>query len=194
MQTGGGPPRRQATVQGVVRRVGRLAPKTVRSLGSLMRLIFRPAVKWGYLDTNPMDLVDLPRGSTRRQEEPHSLTPAEYLQMLKLPEPRERLAVEIAGWLGTRRSEGFGLKWKGLDLDRDVVTIRQGLVSGRISQLKTEASRAEMSIPAEVRDSLILWKKQTPDSVPGDWIFGSPATKGRCLFVPSVCREQRIAA
>ena len=28
---------------------GKLAPKIVRSIGSLMRLIFRRAVKWGYL-------------------------------------------------------------------------------------------------------------------------------------------------
>ena len=68
--------------------------------------------------------------------------------------PRERLAVEIAGWLGTRRSEGFGLKWQDLDLDRCVVTFRQGFVSGRISQLKTEASRTQISLPETVRDSL----------------------------------------
>jgi hypothetical protein len=39
---------------------GKLAPKTVRGVGSLMRLIFRRAVKWGYLQNNPMDYVDLP--------------------------------------------------------------------------------------------------------------------------------------
>jgi hypothetical protein len=56
---------------------GKLAPKTVRSIGSLIRLIFRRAVKWGYLDNNPMDFVDLPEGSTRRQAKPRTLTPAE---------------------------------------------------------------------------------------------------------------------
>jgi integrase len=105
---------------------GKLAPKTVRSIGSLMRLIFRRVVKWGYLASNPMDFVDLPEGSTRRKEKPRSLTPTEFLALLKLFGPRERLAVEIAGWLGTRRSEGFGLKWQDLDLDRCVVTFRQG--------------------------------------------------------------------
>ena len=88
--------------------------------------------------SNPMDFVDLPEGSTRRKEKPRSLMPTEFLALLKLFEPRERLAVEIAGWLGTRCSEGFGLKWQDLDLDRCVVTFRQGFVSGRISQLKTE--------------------------------------------------------
>jgi integrase len=163
---------------------GKLAPKTVRGIGSLMRLIFRRAVKWGYLENNPMDFVDLPQGSTRRLEKPRTLSPAEYLKLLKLFEPRERLAIEIAGWLGTRRSEGFGLKWQDIDLKSGVITFRQGFVSGRISQLKTEASRAEISIPAEVRDSLIAWKKQTPYRSPGDWVFASPATNGHRPFWP----------
>jgi integrase len=158
---------------------GKLAPKTVRSIGSLMGLIFRRVVKWGYLASNPMDFVDLPDGSTRRKEKPRSLTPAEFLALLKLFGPRERLAVEIAGWLGTRRSEGFGLKWQDLDLDLCVVTFRQGFVSGRISQLKTEASRTEISLPEAVRDSLMAWKRLTPYAAPGDWVFASPATHGQ---------------
>jgi integrase len=171
---------------------GKLAPKTVRSIGSLMRLIFRRAVKWGYLENNPMDFVDLPQGSTRRQEKPRTLSPAEYLRLLELFEPRERLAIEIAGWLGTRRSEGFGLKWQDIDLKRGVVTFRQGFVSGRISQLKTEASRAEISLPAEVRASLIAWKKLTPYRSPGDWVFASPATNGRRPFWPDSMLAKHI--
>jgi integrase len=171
---------------------GKLAPKIVRSIGSLMRLIFRRAVKWGYLENNPMDFVDLPQGSTRRQEKPRTLTPAEYLKLLELFGPRERLAIEIAGWLGTRRSEGLGLKWQDLDLENCVVTFRQGFVSGRISQLKTEASRTEMSIPPDVRDSMIKWKELTPYSAPSDWVFASPATNGRRPFWPDSMLAQYI--
>lgn len=158
---------------------GKLAPKSVRSIGSLLRLVFRQSVKWGYLETSPMDYVDLPDGSTGRQEEPRKLTPSEYLNLIPLFEPRERLAIKIAGWLGTRRSEGFGLKWQDLDLDREVVTFRQGFVSGRITPLKTEASRAEISIPADVKEALLEWKKLTLYNAPGDWVFASPATKGK---------------
>ena len=51
-------------------------------------------------------------------------------EYLKLFEPRERLAIEIAGWLGTRRSERFGLKWRDIDLERGVVTFRQASYRG----------------------------------------------------------------
>jgi len=171
---------------------GKLAQKTVRGIRSLLRLIFRQAVKWGYLESNPMDFVDLPQGSTRRQEKPRTHSPAEYLKLLELLKPRERLAVQIAGWLGQRRSEGFGLKWQDIDLMGGVVNFRQGFVSGRISQLKTEASRAELSIPTDVRDSLIGWKESTPYNGPGDWVFASPATNGRRPFWPDSMLTKHI--
>ena len=171
---------------------GKLAPKTVRSVGSLMRLVFRRPAKWGHLESNPMDFVDFPKGSTRRKEMPRTLSPAEDLKLLKLFGPRERLAIEIAGWLGTRRSEGFGLKWQDTDLKRGVVTFRQGIVSGRIFQLKTEASRREMSILQEVQNSLIAWKKLTPYKAPGDWVFASPATSGQRPFRPDYMMSKFI--
>jgi len=169
-----------------------LAPKTVRGIGSLMRLIFRRAVKWGYVDGDPMVYVDLPAGSTRRKEKPKTLSPAEYLSLLKLFGPRERLAIEIAGWLGTRRSEGFGLKWQDIDFENSAVTFRQGFVSGRVSLLKTEASRAEVSIPEDVLNSLRAWQKLTAYRSPGDWIFASPATNGKRPFWPDSMLSQYI--
>jgi hypothetical protein len=42
------------------------------------------ALRNSYLASNPMDFVDLPAGSTRRKEKPRSLSPAEFLALLKL--------------------------------------------------------------------------------------------------------------
>ncbi|HUN86768.1 MAG TPA: hypothetical protein VMU48_20475 [Terracidiphilus sp.] len=145
---------------------GDLAPKSVRSIGSLLHLIFRQAVKWGYLQSSPMEYVDLPEGSTRRRTEPRTLKPGQYFELLKLFGPREQLAIKILGWLGTRRGEGFGLKWQDLDFETDTVTFRQGFVSGRVTPLKTEASRAQMAIPVDVKEALLAWKKVTPFNEP----------------------------
>jgi len=155
-----------------------LAPKTVRNIGSLLKLIFTRAERWGYLEESPMRFVDLPKGSTRRKERPRTLTPSEFLKLLDLFEPRERLAVQIAGWLGTRRSEGFGLKWQDLDLEKGIVTFRQGFVAGRISRLKTEASRTDLGLPEELKLALIEWKAITPYNAPDDWVFASGVTNG----------------
>lgn len=93
--------------------------------------------------------------------------------------PRERAAIEIAGWMGPRRSEGFGLKWRDLDFVRRVIAFRQGFVAGRITPLKTEASQAGVSMPEDVVNALLAWREITPYRAPDDWVFASPVTKGK---------------
>ncbi len=107
-----------------------LAPKTVRSIYTVMRLAFKFAVKWGYLNENPMaeKRVELARGSTKRNKQPVQLTAAEFFRLLGLLDTREKLAVAFAGWLGPRVSEIFGLKWQDLDVKNGAVSFRRGFV------------------------------------------------------------------
>ena len=134
-----------------------LAPKTVRSIFNIMKIVFKFGVKWGYLERNPMaeKRVELPRGSTKRLGRAVQLTAAQFLYLLPLYGLRERLAVAFAGWMGTRISEALGLKWGDLDLSLGVVTFRRGFVQGRVTPLKTEASRTDMSVPEEVLELLL---------------------------------------
>ncbi len=161
-----------------------LAPKSVRSIFLVMKLIFKYAVKWGYLEQNPMGekRVELPRGSTKRLKKPVQLTAAQFLYLLPLYGLREKLAIAFAGWLGPRISEALGLQWKDLDLNEGVVTFQQGVVQGRITQLKTEASRAELSLPEDVLELLREWRSVTPYTADDDWVFASPYTKGKRPF------------
>jgi len=105
-----------------------LAPKMVRSIWNVMKLAFKFAVKWGYLNENPMGekRVELPRGSTKRQKQPVQLSAAGFFLLLSHLGPCEKVATAFAGWLGPRISEAFGLQWQDLDLDVGVVTFRQG--------------------------------------------------------------------
>ena len=112
-----------------------LAPKTVRHIFTIMKLVFKFAVKWGYLEQNPMaeKRVELPRGSTKRRKRPVQLTAAQFLCLLPRFHTRERVAVALAGWLGPRVSEAFGLQWQDLDMESRVVRFRRGFVQGRIT-------------------------------------------------------------
>jgi len=171
-----------------------LAPKTVRSIYNVMRLTFKFAVKWGYLRENPMaeKRVELPRGSTKRSKQPIQLSPAWFFLLLtKLP-LRERLAVAFSCWLGPRISEAFGLKLQDLDLDEGVVIFRRGFVQGRITLLKTEASRANLPLPDEVLDVLRQWRSVTPHAMDEDWVFASPYTKGKRPFWPAQLLKTHI--
>jgi len=132
------------------------APKTVRSIYNVMKLTFKFGVKWGYLGENPMaeKRVELPLGSTKRARQPVQLTVAGFFALLAGVGLLEKLAVAFAGWLGPRISEAFGLQWQDLNLDQDAVSFRRGFVQGRVTPLKTEASRTNLPLPKEVSELL----------------------------------------
>jgi integrase len=171
-----------------------LAPKTVRSIYNVMRLTFKFGVKWGYLGENPMaeKRVELPRGSTKRSKQPVQLTAAGFFALLARLGLREKLAVAFAGWLGPRISEAFGLQWQDLDLDQDVVSFQRGFVQGRVTPLKTEASRTNLPLPKEVSELLREWRSITPYNQAGDWIFASPRTRGQRPLWPSQLLKTHI--
>jgi integrase len=171
-----------------------LAPKTVRSIFNVMKLVFKFGVKWGYLEYNPMaeKRVELPRGSTKRLKRAIQLTAAQFLYLLPLYGLREKLALSFAGWLGPRISEAVGLKWGDFDWKLSAVTFRRGFVQGRITPLKTEASRTDMSVPEEVLELLLEWRSVTPYNQPEDWVFASPHTKGKRPFWPGQLMKDHI--
>ena len=173
---------------------GGLAGKSVCAIHNAMRLVFKFAVKWGYIRDNPLadKKVELPRGSAKRRRRPSQLTPAMFFYLLLRLGPVAKLAVSCVGWLGPRRSEPFGLRWADLDLERAEVTFRQGVVQGRITPLKTEASRATLSIPEDVLLLLKEWRSITPYSQPGDWVFASPYTKGKRPYWPDTLLKKHI--
>jgi integrase len=174
--------------------VNGLAPKTVRSIWNVMKLAFKFAIKWGYLNENPMGekRVELPRGSTKRQKQPVQLTAAQFFLLLTRLGPCEKVAVAFAGWLGPRISEAFGLKWQDLDLSLGVVSFRQGCVQGRITPLKTEASRTNLPVPDEVLELLHEWRAVSIHRAPNDWVFASPYTKGKRPFWPAQLLKAHI--
>jgi len=173
---------------------GGLAPKTVRSIGNVMRLTFKFAVKWGYLNENPMSekRVELPRGSTKRSKQPIQLTAYGFFVLLSKLGLREKLAVAFAGWLGPRISEAFGVQWRDLDLNQGVVSFIRGFVHGRITSLKTEASRTNLPLPAEVLELLREWHGITPYNSPSDWVFASPYTRAQRPYWPGELLKKHI--
>jgi integrase len=191
----------RAAVEEWLRSLGRssktpkgLAPKTVRSIWNVMKLTFKFGVKWGYLNENPLGekRVELPRGSTKRTTHSVQLTAAEFFRLLDLLDSREKLAVAFAGWLGPRVSEIFGLQWQDLDLQNGAVSFRRGFVQGRITPLKTEASRTNLPLPKELMDLLRQWHSINPFNKSDNWVFASPYTKGKRPFWPAQLLKKHI--
>jgi integrase len=173
-----------------------VACSDLQKIYNVMRQVFKWGVKWGYIEFNPLadDLVELPPGATTQQDvkKPTQLTPAQFFvldaNLRKLP----RLAVAIEGRIGSRRSEPFGLKWQDIDFNEAVVRFKWGFVAGRITRLKTKASRSVWPLPEEVMTLLREWRKETPYNRPEDWVFASPYTKGKRPYWPDALMKRRI--
>jgi integrase len=177
-----------------------LAPLSVHHVYNAMRQLFRYAVKWGYIERNPVggskkegtNMIDLPRGISKPIREKIDLSPQGFLMLLKLLGVRERAAVALAAWLGPRRSEEFGLKWRNFNFEKRTVRFEHGIVQGRITNLKNDASREELPLPEEVIEPLLLWRRVTPYREDGDWVFASEYTNGKRPYWPDTMMRQRI--
>lgn len=149
-----------------------LAPKSVRQVYAAMSQICKFGVKRGYLKFNPFTgsdkRIELPRGSTKRLKPPMQIDPSQFYLLVSNLDFSEKLAVSLAGWLGLRISEAFGLQWQDIDLELMIVSFWRGYSHGRISNLKNEASRADLPIPEEISEMLRTWYSQTTYDCPTD--------------------------
>jgi integrase len=170
------------------------APGSIRHVYNAMRQLFKRGVKWGYLNFNPLadDLVELPRGISMEVDKAEQVTPLGFFQMVGNLDVLPQVGVAVDGWLGTRSSEAFGLKWQDLNLKDAVVKFRQGYVAGRITPLKNKNSRTEMPIPPVVVELLREWRKITPYNRPEDWVFASPYTNGKRPYDPQTMMKKHI--
>jgi integrase len=153
-----------------------LAPKTKAHIRSLMHVLFQCARRWGFIDTNPIDLV---RQGARRREIPRVLTPEEFSALLSHLKEPYRTMVLVAGCLGLRASEVVGLQWQDIDWDGLTIRIRRGVVHGREGDAKTEASEKPIPLDPDLATEILRYKNGTVYSQPTDFVFAGDSGKPR---------------
>src|SRR2546427_223783 len=83
----------------------------------------RTGVKWGHLQENPSRGVDLPKLKTVRPK--WALTPQHAAALLQKLPPLGRAMVGLAILSGLRRGELFALRWRDIDEESRVLTVRE---------------------------------------------------------------------
>lgn len=106
-----------------VQQTANLSSNTLRRHHDLLSSALRSAVRQDKLLVSPMDKVEPPRA---KQKEASYYRPEELKRLYTLVEghPLE-LCVKLAGSLGMRREEICGLKWECVDLQRQLLSIRE---------------------------------------------------------------------
>lgn len=106
-------------------------PATVLRFHSVLRAAFAQAVRWGWLDRNPVA-----RATPPRVEQVETVPPviADVLRVLDAAaasrNPENAVVFRLVAATGCRRGEVCGLKWSAVDIDGDTprVMIRRGVL------------------------------------------------------------------
>lgn len=160
-----------------------LAPKSKNSLKWCLKEAWDQAVLDGLLPHTVGNLwtsVPVENGS-KRQYIPDTITPVEFQYILAAAK-KDLLVYTVTalcGCLGPRISEVLGLKWSQIDFKRKTIFISLGWTNGKVSDLKTEASRKKVPLTRELVDILQSWRKATRYNLADDWVFASDYNRGK---------------
>lgn len=91
---------------------------------TLSAVLFR-AVKWGYISKNPAERADLPSLAHRKAAYLDEPDARRLLELLQAEHIRWRAVITFDLLSGLRRAEFLGLRWCDVDLDNQLIFIRQ---------------------------------------------------------------------
>ena len=156
-----------------------LANGSRAKIRNLMHAIFNHAVRWEWHDKNPITQV---RQSAKRQRVPIVLN-IEQLKSLveQLTEPA-KTAVLLDILTGLRVSELLALKWSDVDFENLELHVTRSISLQRVGPCKTEASQKPVPLDPELAEVLLMWRRQSAYPMDSDWVFASPASKGKLPY------------
>jgi integrase len=163
----------------------RLSPKTIHNHLLLLNVMFRRAVVWRLIRTNPVEAVDRPRLD---YAEMSVLT---ELEIQQLRHAFDELALtardgERAWWLLTktvvlvalgtalRRGELLGLRWRDVDLTDGKISVREAYVRGEFTTPKSKASRRVVELGPRTQAALDQHRRRSAFQGADELVFAHP--------------------
>jgi integrase len=129
---------------GLVVQIG-LAPATVRQVHAIIRRIFRQAMLWGWIATNPAVNATPPRIAKRSPTAPNVEQVSKLLILAHKEDPEFARFLHVAASTGARRGEVCALRWSDLDVELRSLTIEHSVIDlpggVAIKDTKTHVSR-----------------------------------------------------
>ena len=129
----------------------KVSAKTVRNISVTLQGMFKSARAWGYISTNPLDGVVLPR---RIRSSAHFFTLDEVQHIIGAAEEPYKTFYWLAAETGMRAGELCGLRTSDLDLSSGQVSVRQSAWRGKIQSPKTENAYRTIPLSLELCEHL----------------------------------------
>lgn len=132
-----------------------------------LRNVFKRAVEWKVLKSNPVADVKKPRDKDDTHDDTVQVYDEDEIQVLFTALQNEllhwRIFFTLALAAGLRRSELVGLEWTKVDLEKGTILIDKVITLGRngpvIKGPKSKKSRRIVSLPNSVVEELKLYRK-----------------------------------
>ncbi|MCH8629263.1 tyrosine-type recombinase/integrase [Arsenicicoccus piscis] len=149
----------------------------------LLKSVMTEAVEEELIDRNPCRVRGAGKPASRRTGQ--ALTAQEVLAYLDAVPARYRVALAVAAWCGLRSGEVRGLRRCDIDLQEQVIWVRQGVTrvrkddhsfEWRIARPKTEAGYRRVAMPSLLVEPLRTWLATAPMTGASGFLF--PATDG----------------
>jgi len=165
------------------------APGTKAKIRNVMSMIFRHAIRWGWLGQheNPIVMV---RVSSRRKRVPVPLTAEEFRALFTALPERERLLGMICATAGMRIGEVLGLKWEDINFPERTANVLRSFVDGSVGRCKTEVSQQPVPLDDIVLEGIQAWRSISLYTAEKDWIFASYQTFGKAPMWPDSLRRK----
>jgi len=160
---------------------GGLSARTVRYIHAVLSESLAHAVKYGFIQRNPAEIVDPPR-IERKQLTVWQPEHAQKFLAFAATDPlsKRRYPLYVLALLtGMRQGELLGLRWEDIDLERGVVHVNRTLQRTRaglsLQEPKTERSRRAVPIGAGVVEALRRHRREQYQQQlmarPGEWRY-----------------------
>lgn len=156
-----------------------LANGSKAKIRNLMHAVFNHAIRWEWHDKNPITQV---RQSAKRQRVPIMLNIEQLKSLVEHLKEPGKTAVLVDILTGLRVSELLALKWSDVDFENLALHVTRSISLQRVGPCKTEASQKPVPLDPELAEVLLMWRRQSAYPMPDDWVFASPASKGKLPY------------
>lgn len=130
----------------------RLSGTYVSDIATMLRHIFKDAVRDGEMPSNPCDFVKPPSKDT---EEKKALEIKDMRRLIDKLDPKDpsQLVILLCVKLGLRRGEAHGLSWG--DIDGDIIHVTHNFdKTGRLKETKTKKGKRILPLTPSARKDL----------------------------------------
>ncbi len=166
------------------------APKSIDNIHDTLSAVLRTGVEWGHLQDNPARGVRLPKLRTVRPK--WVLTTSQAARLLEVLALLPRTMAGLVMLTGLRRGEVFALRWRDLDEESRLLTVREAVYDGVFDTPKTEASDRQIPLSDAACLLVAQWRAKTTTVHPESLVFST--RKGTPLAPNNVLRRHIFPA